>query len=746
MTIKNSTLILTLSAVTLPALIPAATQASGLEEILVTARRVQENQQNVPIAITSISAKDLENKNIANFEDLQYNSPALSFAQSLTRSGVRIQLRGQSAAYASDYPGVDTLFAEVPLTPTAAASLYDLSSVQVLKGPQGVAFGRNSTGGAVLLTPQKPNYEFSSYLKGGFGNFDYTTSEAMINVPLIDNTLSLRVAGNTEKRDGWTKNIATGHQLDQKDSKSIRVSLLFNPTESIENLSIFTYDTIDTRGSANHLIAYDPAGTAAFLYNPAVGLYPGPGSFTEYAEEAIALGRDEINLDFEGFIDQDNRFFANTTTIDITDSITVKNILGVQQRRGGNGTNMGGVPLPLIHLSTNRPGGEPSDRTYSDELQVIYTGMDGELSWVSGVYWSKRDRVKDGVPGESVTVGGLLISGGPTVRDSDSDVRSLAPYSQIKFPLNTVAEGLSMTLGARYTWDERDVRAYGETDGVGAFDGEFYNSVSGEWSDWNWEITLNYQANDNTLVYLAHRHGFKGGAFNPTAVNPDLVLVEPEYVDDIELGLKWDWSINDIYGRLNAAYYYQEYEDIVRTTYFIEGSTSYALNFNSGEAVIQGGELEALVQFTPNFSVSAFYSYMDSKIDSTVASSPVLVERVADVPKHKVGATIELRQPMDDRGTLSLTTTGYYQSKHYSDQAAVSPQSEFDAYTLFNANLTWESVMNRPLDISLFINNALDEEYLLGGADLYDNFGFVQSLYGEPRTYGMKLTYRWGAE
>src|SRR5690554_1484164 len=167
------------SAILLPLSVPSLTLAQGIEEILVTARRVEESLQAVRIAITALSSGDLEKRNIHNFEQLQYNVPALNFAQSLTRSGVRLQLRGQSAAYASDYPGVDTLFAEVPLTPTGSATLYDLDSIQVLKGPQGVAFGRNSTGGAMLISPKKPEHAFSAYFSGGIGNFDHNSTEAM---------------------------------------------------------------------------------------------------------------------------------------------------------------------------------------------------------------------------------------------------------------------------------------------------------------------------------------------------------------------------------------------------------------------------------------------------------------------------------------------------------------------------------------------------------------------------------------
>src|SRR5690606_25266197 len=128
---------------------------------------------------------------ITNFEQLQFNVPGLSFSTGSTRS-TRLQIRGQSSAKNSDYPGVDRLFAEVPLAGSigpSSATLSDLESVQVFKGPQGVAFGRNSTGGAMLFYPQKPQHEFSAYFKAGFGNFEHQAYEGMVNVPILKDTL-----------------------------------------------------------------------------------------------------------------------------------------------------------------------------------------------------------------------------------------------------------------------------------------------------------------------------------------------------------------------------------------------------------------------------------------------------------------------------------------------------------------------------------------------------------------------------
>lgn len=707
-----------------------------LEEIVVSARRVNENQQDVSIAITALTSRDLEIKNITNFEQLQYNVPALSFSHGAGRES-RLQIRGQSTAKNSDFPGVDRLFAEVPLigaSGPSSATLSDLESIQVLKGPQGVAFGRNSTGGAVLFYPKKPENTFGAYLKGNFGNYNYRAYEGMLNIPLVADKLAMRLVASQDKRDGWVKNIQTGHELNERDFESIRASLLFTPNDRFENSTVFTYDHSDTLGVANHLYDFNPVGLPTFLFP----------QYTALANEAIALGREKIRQQYEGNQERKTTFLANTSTFHITDNLTFKNIFGYQELQQSNGINMSGVNLPLILLgiqgsefgvqSSNRI---PSNEMYSDEIQFLYNHPSGAFELVTGVFWSRQEPGKSGTPSEQITAGRR----GPFTTNT-SESKSLAPYAQVTVPLEFMTEGLSLTTGVRYTKDERDSVQTRTTNGVASV-----IETSGEWSDYNYEVTLNYQINDDALTYLAHRHGFKGGAFNPSALDPALVQVEPEYVDDVELGLKWDWSVNDIHGRTNIALYYQWYEDIVTNTHFLDDNNqAFTLNFNSAEATIKGGEIETTVQFTDRFSISGHYSFVDSSVKSQVGS-PIPISKLADIPEHKVSATAHYVYPLTNwEGDLEMAVTAYAQSNHYADQASEVDQSLLPGYSLVNANIGWKGIGGSPLDVTLFVNNAFDKEYYLSGADIYNSFGYVLAFWGEPRTFGVKFDYHWGGE
>lgn len=722
----------------------AASSSSLLEEIIVSARRMEENQQNVSIAITTLTANELQIKNITSFDQVQYAVPALSFSHSAGASS-RLQLRGQSTAKNSDYPGVDRLFSEVPLQGASgpnASTLMDLESIQVLKGPQGVAFGRNSSGGAVLFYPQKPQHEFSAYAKAGYGNYDYESYEGMVNIPVMKDTLALRIVASQDKRDGWVTNIGTGHKLNERDIESIRTSLLYTPTDDLESNTVYFYEYSETLGKVNSLYAYNPKGLAATLYNPLVGLYRGPGSYVQYAEEAFALGREKININYEGGERRKATFFANTTSYDISDKLTVKNIFGLQTLKQSSGINMSGVPLPLIWLGVNGSHGLDKNRLITEELQLLYNHSSG-IELVTGLFWSRQSPEDRGIPNKSITVGGLVISQPPATTEGWSVSSSFAPYAQVTFPLTSWVEGLSLTTGVRYTTDERRAKSI-RTAANGI---QTKTDVSGEWSDYNWEATLNYQARDNLLTYVAHRHGFKGGAFNPSARDPSLIMVEPEYVDDIELGLKWDWSISGIQGRTNASVYYQWYEDIVTNTHMFDSDgVAFTLNFNSAEATIKGGEIESTIQFNDRLSLSGYYSYVTSKVESQVGS-PIPIDKLADIPEHKVSATLHYIHPLkNDAGDLHMAVTGYAQSEHYADQASEVEESLLSGYGLVNANFGWKEIYGSPLDITLFVNNAFDKEYFLSGADIYKSFGYVLSFYGEPRTYGVKFDYRWGQD
>jgi iron complex outermembrane receptor protein len=250
-----------------------------LEEIVVTARRREESLQDVPVSVTAFTPELMEAKGISQPYDLIGNVPGLT-AQggSANRNDVNFFIRGQGITFGSS-PSVVQYFAETPVEPNSASggqniTYYDLESIEVLKGPQGTLFGRPTTGGAVLINPKRPTYEFDGFVEAKLGNYASRDITAAINVPLIEDKLAVRIAANMSYHDGYSKSRVTGQELDDRNRDSYRIGVLFEPTSWFSNYFLFEDNRIDENGTAiiNAFLDEDhPLLTTDTNFAPAVG-------------------------------------------------------------------------------------------------------------------------------------------------------------------------------------------------------------------------------------------------------------------------------------------------------------------------------------------------------------------------------------------------------------------------------------------------------------------------------------------
>ena len=268
-------------AATVNAETPATDSRAKLEEVQVTARRESENIQSVPISVVALSEDMLRQKNISNAEDIQTVTPGVFLGGSGGRQNVVYSIRGQSKALSGpSSPAVIPYFAEVPeISFGSAVTEYDLSSVQVLKGPQGTLFGRNTLGGAVLYTPNAPTYQFGGDLTVGLGNYQNQEYKGALNVPIVDNKLAVRLAADFQTRNGWANDIGTGRDIENVDTQAIRFSVLFDPVEGVSNLLTGDYYKAKDNGFESYLRSVDPT---AFLPT-AFGL--GPAFAEQFANQ-----------------------------------------------------------------------------------------------------------------------------------------------------------------------------------------------------------------------------------------------------------------------------------------------------------------------------------------------------------------------------------------------------------------------------------------------------------------------------
>lgn len=296
---------------------------NATDEIIVSARRREESLQDVPVAITALSGDAVEQKGLRAVEDLRQVVAGLNIGAQ-RRDDAAFYLRGQGPGVFNpgqrNFTSVATYFAEVPTEVTGAGMFYDLANVQVLKGPQGTLFGRNTTGGAVLFEPARPDFTLSGYVKAALGNYANHEAEAVLNLPIIDDRLAIRLSGTLARRDGFTQSVRTGQKLDGRHYEGWRVSVLARPVDGLENLLI-----LDGRSK-------DQSSTSAVLRQVNPALPVGQGMAALLAEQA-ALGPRKTLIGLPLY-DRGAVFgVTNKTTLELTDNLTLKNIISFRRNR-----------------------------------------------------------------------------------------------------------------------------------------------------------------------------------------------------------------------------------------------------------------------------------------------------------------------------------------------------------------------------------------------------------------------------
>src|SRR5690606_24158328 len=331
-----------LGSIAFAATIPVALAqegATGIEQVFVTARKRDEGVQAVPIAITALSADMLAERGVREVQDLNLVVPGFRFGAQGGKANNDVILRGlQKSPLGDGISAVVTYFNNVAL-PSRGGNIptYDIANIQVLKGPQGTLFGRNTLGGAVVIASEAPSYEFGGYIKGVYGNDDYRNLEGAVNVPIVEDKVAVRLAGQIRRQDALDKNLSGGPDFNNTDQSSYRISLLLNPTENIESTTVYDYFYANEQAASGYLIGSNPAAFAgpAGVFNilPAANpAIPGPAvTLGQQIDYYIAQGRRAgIHAGFTqladgGFADRKLWGISNDTSWD-TGAFTVRNI------------------------------------------------------------------------------------------------------------------------------------------------------------------------------------------------------------------------------------------------------------------------------------------------------------------------------------------------------------------------------------------------------------------------------------
>ena len=812
---------------------------SGLEEIVVTARRVEEKELKVPVAITAVTPAALAQRNVEQVSDLQFSVPNLQIKQNNTYSSLsEFIIRGQRQTLFTDENTV-TYVNGVPQSPRGL-TLYDLDSVQVLKGPQGTLFGKNSDGGAVIVTTKKPQFDYEGQIDLDVGNYNLVRATGILNAPIVDEKLAVRFDGQIERRDGVFQNSYPGGQdADNRDNESGRLTILARPIDALESLT--TVDGIHRNEFPTPSIIQ-----SAPTNNTGVGAL-----FALLTQQAVAqqsaLGGGTPILVGNQFTRQGDPYFirmptgtsttvpagrynpitglgsrvdvwgvTNNTSYDINDALTLRNIVSYRYERAIDTQDPAGVAGFTLNIAPvltafGVPGlpsyvpGQFVDnntiyfnlyKTVTEEVQLI--GNLPHTKFIVGGFYSHADHTY--AVTSSLTIGPVdLYQIGPRYGGDEITTSSKAIFGQTTYDFGEFGlDDLSLTLGGRLTWDERDYVATnfytaGDQTTNQHFQGghDFCNELNGAGLSGTgvntptqcilyggktyyaptWTISLDYQIDPDTMVYVTSRRGFKAGSSNPTTVNHDFAMFGPEYLYDYEIGLKTQGRVADIPYRFSIDGFWGLYKDIQTgdiLTFCATPSCSATYTdldiFNVGRATIEGIELELAAKPMPQLELNLGYSYQyatfgdGSIIPQPTKPGPVSPSNPIDfshgqslagesfpgVPRHDltVAATYHMDFIPSSFADVALNMNYAWRSATTGNQAigvAGTP-----AYGVANMRLSLDNLFESSFSAALWVSNIADNAYPLSCNDNSASLAFTTCRWGEPQTYGVTLRYKFG--
>ncbi|QGZ93649.1 TonB-dependent receptor [Terricaulis silvestris] len=720
------------------------------EEIVVTARRIAESQQDVPIAITALDQAELDRNRIQSLTDLQQFVPSASVTGYNSRNQEWFSLRGQgetgleTGGGVGGGPAVVGYLAEVPVAIAGPGLYYDLASVQVLNGPQGTLFGRNTTGGAILFEPRLPSEAFEGYLTATVGDYGRTEFGGALNLP-INSVLSVRLAGQTGHRDGYTHDVVQDVDYQERDFDAVRLGVLFEPTAQVESYFLANYVDYEETGSGNVLLAVNP-GNAALV-----------AALADQGELGIRHTSHSVTGEYDR-----GRFLTllNRTSFEINDQLTLRNIVSWSHRQTSRRVDEDGSPLIILDSTGPLPGTwHKNQEVFTEELQLQGQSGDGHFRWQVGGYY------EDGSNPENMSFSQQFA---PTFFLSTFEIdqanTSKGLYAQGTLALDSMLDGLSLTAGYRHTWDEISFGvAFAGSATMVPSPGDPCFSVAGEVYPDNCLVTdsashdgdsytlgLDWRMSPSTLLYLVTRQGYKSGGFNIVATqlgatDSDYYTYLPETVRDIEFGVKTDWRAGGVRGRTNAALYYSEYSDAQVLTAAVVGGSVQGVTANAASATISGFELQNTIWFSDWVELNLTYSNMDAGYDRyiTPLGNDLSNTPYPNAPENRLAAGARFRMPLPaTAGELWLGATYTYQDEIYvgiGDNGPGSPANTQDEHSLVNLRADWTSVLGSKFDLAVFVTNATDEEYLVTNLDLYNALGYATGSYGEPRMAGVTL-------
>ena len=709
------------SWLSLPAAVNAASNVAQneIEEVVVTAQKREQSIQDVAASITALSSDELEARGIKDLSDVQFAVPSVHFGGSLGDHDISIRGIG---AY-NRLPGVAVSIDGVYQARTATAQLYqlDLERIEVLRGPQGTLYGKNSNGGAVNFVTADPTPEATGKLGFSYSDYDEYMLEAVYSGPITDN-ISFRIAlDHLDRGEGWVKNNVPGQEdIMQGTMSNFRLKVKADVTDNLSMDFMYAKGTID--GPMEQYVLYTDNR------NLATGI-PQLLNATVTTEPLETFSDTDTDTDREYDL-------ASVTVNWEGESISLKSITAYQEFDDSFRTDRDASDLPIIDSDD-----DTLSDTFSQEFNIF--GGNDAVTWVAGLYYMKDEGGRRNIFNNALPIQGLPLPSIFDFNQSEYETISRAAFFDVTWDFSDRAR---VSAGVRRTKDEISeshvidffVLTPTPVLAVQVCD----QSVDEDWSATTTRVVGQYDLNDTSNVYLSYSEGYKAGGVAQYECTP---AYNPEEVTAYELGYKASFGEGST--NLNTSIFYYDYEDFQVSQ--VQGIGS--VTRNAGDAEVKGAELELSTIFNQNWSATMALTLLDTEygtFSNFDAFAPALGNQDATgnplnkAPKTSLNAGIVYSTPVAWGGNINVRLNAAYRSRVYFREFKVKEDSQ-DKHTIVNLNVDWQSPTGA-WQARLFAKNLTDEEYLtniLAAASVGGRF----ATWGAPRVVGAQLTRRFGA-
>ncbi|MCK9506577.1 MAG: TonB-dependent receptor [Porticoccaceae bacterium] len=757
----HTSLTIAASALTVPAL-------AQIEEILVTARKTEESLQQTPVAVTALTRETLINSGVTKISEIVRTTPTVTIANGAAGGpGTMIMsIRGQSkneansatdAAVAIYVNGVN--YARMT---SANFALFDIAQAEVLRGPQGTLFGRNTTGGALNVTTVQPGSEFGGDLTAGIGNFGSRRFEGGVDIPLTDE-LAMRIAGKYETNDGAFDNETTGKTYRELDKGwGARATLNWDPVDLPVTLSLMA-DKSRYKDNGNPMTVIG-INDNLMPFGPALGTIGQAFANHGYDYTDFIYGKSDFDKTYgdpqTGLSLMDDPYdigrmsgVSATLDWDIGDW-HLKSITARRTNFMTNSLDMDGTPLRLLSFYSIY-----DQNQFSQELQLS-TSWD-DIDFIGGVFYFKEEGDERSIS-DVFGFTGLVPTG---LNLSDIRSKSKAVFAQVNY---NFTPKLRATVGYRYTWDDRGITTKARSGFTLNEDGSVASFTGSQGFDESfsypaWVLGLDYRVNDDMFLYAKMSNASMAGGFNTRPVLPGDESFDPEEATDIEVGMKLDAFDGRL--RTNIALFAIETQDLQRITSDVIDNRTTQATQNAGDARTYGVEFEGTALPWDGMEVKAAVVYLDSEykdgtfIDKALTPDGVVFydrsnERMSNAPEwvYTISATQAFELAVgtlsahvsytytDDKSFSQRTAEPHFNAEQLRDLDFINKNMTMPGHGLWSGRLSLD--IHNGVSVALWGQNLTDKEYFTHAFEQYSSVGFAVRSPGMPKAYGVDVRYQ----